>query len=285
MTKIYISPSTQPANRYSAGGTNEMEQMHRVGAALAPKLRAMGLDVKLSQFKREGQFVNAGKESNAWGADLHLAIHSDAGSPSRLGSHTIHYPNSAAGKRFAKAIQARVAELTPWEDYGTVGRTDLYELKRTNAVAALVEVSFHDKAKSAQWIIDNTDAIAEALAHGVADYLGIKRTAASAPAPTVKAGYPAVIVDGVLGVETLKAFARYLKVPCPIRAREWTKDEMFVKAFQKWLGRGQTGQWTRSHTRSLQTKLGVTEDGLFGPNTVRALQRFINRRIADGSLK
>lgn len=177
MTSIYLSASTQPGNRYAVDGTNEMAVMHRLQGILAPKLRALGLTVYESPFKREGEFVSAARDSNAKKADLHLALHSDAGSATRYGSHTIYFPSSVKGKAFARAIQNRMEAVTPWPDFGIVGRTNLYELKATNAVAALVEVSFHDKAKSARWIIDNLELIATALASGVADYLGLKPAA------------------------------------------------------------------------------------------------------------
>jgi hypothetical protein len=44
----------------------------------------------------------------------------------------------------------------------------------TDAVAALIEVAFHDNPEDANFIINNTQQIAEAIAHGICDYVGVE---------------------------------------------------------------------------------------------------------------
>ena len=55
-----------------------------------------------------------------------------------------------------------------------VPTTTLFELRRTRAVAILVEVAYHDNVEDANWITNNIEEIAENLALSVADYLGVK---------------------------------------------------------------------------------------------------------------
>lgn len=76
-TKIYISPSNQKGNTYASGNTNEMAQCNRIAEALEKILLENGYEVKRSP---SGQDMSKSiQESNAWGADYHIPIHTNAG--------------------------------------------------------------------------------------------------------------------------------------------------------------------------------------------------------------
>ena len=63
-------------------------------------------------------------------------------------------------------VYKAVAECTPWDDKGIVVRSDLYEINQTKMMCVYIECAFHDKADSAQWIINNVTTIGEAIAKG-----------------------------------------------------------------------------------------------------------------------
>ena len=75
--KIYLSPSKQTANLYAAGNTDEQTQCNLIAAAAEKALLRCGFEVKKAP---EGQEIEESvRQSNAWGADLHLPIHTNAG--------------------------------------------------------------------------------------------------------------------------------------------------------------------------------------------------------------
>lgn len=55
----------------------------------------------------------------------------------------------------------------------TLPTTTLAELRRTTAPAILIETAYHDNIDDANWIKENTDEIAKAIAEAIADYFGV----------------------------------------------------------------------------------------------------------------
>ena len=73
--KIYLSPSDQTANKYAYGGTNESVQCRRIADALEKALKRCGFAVKNNKTDSMQARV---RESNDWGADLHVPLHTNA---------------------------------------------------------------------------------------------------------------------------------------------------------------------------------------------------------------
>lgn len=76
----------------------------------------------------------------------------------------------------------------------------------------------------------------------------------------------------------IRRLAGYLGVPEPKDVARWTADEAFVKAVQAWLGEPETGAWGRQSNRRLQTHVGATRDGIWGPNTTAGLKSFLDNQ-------
>lgn len=169
--KIYLSPSNQFGNQYAAGRTNEMEQCNKIAEKTQVALKRCGFDVKKAP---KGQEMDVSiKESNDWGADLHLPIHTNAGG----GNGTVVFVFKSDQKHHAKAdpIYNCVQAITPGKvDYGVRAEKNLAELNSTNALAVYIEVDFHDNKKIAEWIIQNTECIAEAITKGVCTAYKVK---------------------------------------------------------------------------------------------------------------
>ncbi len=176
MPLIYISPSNQFSNRYAAGNTNEGDQMYRVGEALKTILEEKGYRVRLAD--RTSSIDDRPIEAGDLGADLYIPIHSNSGG--NTGTF-IFYNGSITGcKEFSREIFDRLAALTGTaystnrhkEDYLSLlpDGAPFKEVKNPTMPMAYIEVEFHDKADKAQWIINNTQQIAEAIADGVIAY-------------------------------------------------------------------------------------------------------------------
>lgn len=175
MPKIFLSPSLQESNPY-AGGGNEEYYMNLVADAMEPYLRASGIDFVRNN--PEDSLTKTINDSNAGNYDLHLAIHSNASSASNPGANTgvqvYYYPTSNNGRRLANVIADNYKGLYYDPDkVATIPTTNLAEVRRTKAPAALVEVAFHDNPMDAQWIRNNISGIAQTLSRSVADYLGV----------------------------------------------------------------------------------------------------------------
>lgn len=178
--KIYLSPSAQPANIYAAGNTNEQVQCNRIAEAAKTALERCGFTVKKAP---EGQSMQQNvSDSNAWGAELHVPIHTNAGGGA--GTVVFVHGGTAAQMKYAAPIYEEVQAISPGTtDYGVRVNSGLYELKYTTATAVYVECEFHDRADLAAWIIEHTTELGEAIARGVCIGAGVTYIAPSGSEP------------------------------------------------------------------------------------------------------
>lgn len=167
--KVYLSPSTQEHNVGSGNYGTEEARMNQIADITQKVLQGHGVDVLRNKPEWSlGQVVN---DSNRVKPDLHFAIHSNAGGG--RGAEVFAYAAGGNGEKAAKEIYSEIEPLTPTSDRGVKFNPSLYELRNTNAPAALVEIAFHDNAEDAAWIVGNIEAIGTALAKGVLKYFGI----------------------------------------------------------------------------------------------------------------
>lgn len=178
--KVYLSPSSQPANLYSYGNTNEQAQCNRIASYCESALNRCGFDVKKAP---EGQsFQKNVTDSNVWGADIHIPIHTNAGG----GNGCIIFVQSLTPERLklANPIYTAINAITPIKNKYGVKANSLYEISRTNAKCVYVECAFHDNKSEAEWIVDNSTQIGEAICKGVCEGAGVKYIEPIADNPT-----------------------------------------------------------------------------------------------------
>lgn len=181
MPTIYLSPSTQEYNLFINGGSEE-QHMNDIVDAMIPYLQRYGIE-----FSRNTPDMTAGSSiaaSNAGNYDFHLALHSNASAPASAGQNRgpiiFYYPSSTNGQRMAEIIRQNFTGIYPSPDLvRTMPTTTLDEVSRTRAPSVLVEVAFHDNWEDANWIVNNKELIALALANSLAQYFGIPVTNAS----------------------------------------------------------------------------------------------------------
>ena len=179
--KIYLSPSNQSGNKYAYGNTSEMEQCNRIADAAKTALERCGFTVKKAP---KGQDMSKSiAESNNWGSDLHMPIHTNAGGGS--GTMCMVYSKASENMKYANPIYKAVQAVTPGKtEYGIREYPDLSELCNTNAIAVYTEVDFHDNPTIAKWLIENTSKVGEAFAKGVCQAFGVTYKAPGAAAST-----------------------------------------------------------------------------------------------------
>lgn len=168
--KVYLSPSDQTNNRYAYGNTTEAVQCGKIAEACRVALVRCGIEVKVGQYDT---MANRCAASNAFGADLHVPIHTNAFNGQVRGTRMFCYSSNGEGMKACKSIFAVVAPLTPGTSENIKVNSELYEVRVPAAPTAYIECEFHDNAESAKWIVEHTSEIGEAIAHGICNYFGI----------------------------------------------------------------------------------------------------------------
>lgn len=176
--KIYISPSDQVRNLYAYGGTNEAIQCRRIAAACKIALERCGFEVKTNFADGSNAMYERVKESNAWGADLHVCIHTNAGG----GSGCVVFVDEIdeRHKKYAQPVYDAVSAITKADEKYGVRKANFYEIRKTTGLCVYCECAFHDNATDAKWIIEHVADIGEAIAKGICKGAGVAYKAPTA---------------------------------------------------------------------------------------------------------
>ena len=172
--KIYISPSNQSANLYATGNTNEKVQCHKIAKACVAFLKEHGFDVMCTY---DDDMYKRVRESNAFDADIHLAIHTNATAKHNVtgGTQILLYNTSGERYKAAKAVFDRLSPITVGKSAEKIyAKPEFYEINSAKGITIYCECEFHDTKEGSDFIIKNTTAIGEAIAKGICDYYGVK---------------------------------------------------------------------------------------------------------------
>ena len=182
--KVFLSPSNQYDNRDAYGDTTEGVQCGKIAEACKTALIPNGIDVMLMH---DESMQETCQKSNAFGADLHVPIHTNAFNGKVSGTRMFCYNSTGNGMKACKAIFDVLAPITPGTSENITVDTSLYEIRVPNAPTAYIEVDFHDNPTAAKWIVENTTLIGETIAKGICNYFGITyKAGGSASTPTQK---------------------------------------------------------------------------------------------------
>ena len=164
MKKIwYLSPSNQGANLGINGYGSERDQMYALALEITPHLDRAGVSFVIPE--RNVSISERVRQSNELGVSFHLALHSNAGGGGKAhGPVALYY--SEAGKEFCQSLLDSLLALGQQTNrsYHLKEEKSLYELRKTKAPAALLEVDFHDSPVGVEFITKRRSEIAEAIA-------------------------------------------------------------------------------------------------------------------------
>ncbi len=172
--KVFLSPSDQVKNTYAAGNTNEAAQCGRIAQAAKAALERCGFEVGLVQYE---PMSSKCAKSDAFGAELHVPIHSNGFDGTVSGTRIFYYSDGGAGQKAARTILARLGAITPGKPDMVQAYPTLYEVRVPKAPTAYIETDFHDVPEVASWIIGHTTEIGEMICAGICDYFGVAYTA------------------------------------------------------------------------------------------------------------
>lgn len=210
MKKVYLSPSSQTDNKYAYGNTTEAVQCGKIAEACAAALKRCGVDVKVGHMITLKEKCS---QSDSFGADLHVPIHTNAFNGSVSGTRLMAYNTSGNGYKACKAIFNRLAPFTPGTSENITANSTLYETRVPKAPTAYIEAEFHDVPIIAKWIVEHTTEIGETIAHGICDYFGIayKVAVTEAPKPQTSGKLYRVQVGAFSNYNNAKALQAELK--------------------------------------------------------------------------
>lgn len=293
---IFLSPSDQTENKYASGNTNEAVECREIANYCEAALKRSGLGAINEQ---TGNMYERVKKSNAKKARYHVAIHTNAHNKKVSGTRIFTWDLEGEGYEAAKAIFAVLAPLTPGESENIKADPSLYEIKYTDAPCIYIEVDFHDVASVAKWIDEHNKEIGEAIAEGICNICGVKfKKAMEEPKKVVDEdglwgqgttrGTQRILgcstIDGIISNQ-LNSCKKYLP---NMLAVSWEfhniakGGSVTIKALQKLVGAEQDGYMGMETVKALQKflqKLGLYKgaiDGIAGDGTVTAWQKYIN---------
>jgi N-acetylmuramoyl-L-alanine amidase len=110
---------------------------------------------------------------NNSGADYFISIHRNAYDNVSNGIETLVYDDSGVKSKMARNINANLAKLG-FANRGVIERPNLVVLKRTKMPSVLVEVGFIENEKDNKLFDENFSAIANAIAEGIIETIGVK---------------------------------------------------------------------------------------------------------------
>lgn len=173
MPTVYLSPSTQQYNMFVTGSGSEEYFMNLITDAIIPYLEQYGIN-----YYRNTPEMTAGsslRDSNSKNVDFHVAIHSNASGETQAGSNRgviiFYYPGSTRGQRMANIMVKNFQKIYPLPNLvSAVPTTSLGEVSQTTAPSVLIEVAYHDNVEDANWIQNNIDPIAKAIADSINEY-------------------------------------------------------------------------------------------------------------------
>ena len=158
-----------------------MAQCNRIAEAAEKYLLRNGFEVKRAPAGQD--MYKSISESNGYGADVHICMHTNAGGGH--GCEVYTYSGATRELKYAEPIYNEIAGITPYSDRG-LKVAQFAELVQTTAIAVYCECAFHDNYDEAKWIVENVDNIGKAIAKGMCKAVGkmfIEGTPEPAPAP------------------------------------------------------------------------------------------------------
>ena len=270
MPKVYLSPAMHRQNeccypRPDGKQCYETLENNEYIDILEPVLNRCGIETKRGYRRTPMSNEDGDKimrqnvaESNAWGADVHYISHTNAANGTVKGYRPIYFTGSTKGKKLAEIMVKYRKQIYP---YSVVlnNRTDLYELKNTNAVAFYEEHVFHDNLEDATWFHTHMNEIAESAAKGLCEYFGIPYVA-PAVAPSIPTVATTILRKGSTGPEVKSLQKKLLQIGYYLSS--YGAD-------------GDYGDATVTAVRKFQKDNSLAIDGEAGPDTLAKIDKVL----------
>lgn len=250
-------------------------------------LEAHGVKVTPSRVRDEEDSVQQEvREANACGADLAVSFHANAGKGN--GSESFYWPGNENGKRLAQLCEKHTQAIG--QNSRGVKTNNLMFTRATTMTAVLCECAFIDNDADND-IIDTLaerQAFGTAYAKAILEYYGIPYNDGNQPAPSQPSGLDLGDTDWT-GPKMMREWQCQVKAPV-IDGMISYQNDYNANTVQWAITVSPPGQYRKQGSlfvKKLQALLeakGFTVgksgiDGHMGKDTVKALQRFLNKAL------
>ena len=278
MSKVYLSPSCQYDNAYAYGNTTEAVQCIKIANACKTALERSGISVKMPS---DNSLSNRCSESDKWGADLHVPIHTNAHNGKATGTRIYYYDKPSKGYNASVSIFNVLAPFTPGTSESVSANPGFKEVYLPTAPTAYVEVDFHDVPAIAKWIIENTTAIGEKIAQGICKYFGVTYKTATSSTSSTKSTTTTSTTTTTAKIDA-PDIGGYLKEGDKSVAVYAYKQLLIALKAKKIIPQGVDdnnifGAGTTTATKQVQKAAGITVDGLAGAQTLKACRVLLTK--------
>lgn len=180
--RIYIDAGHNYSG-YDTGATGcglrEQDITFYIADKLNTLLQNAGITVKMSRnnltdclgTSLNSSLIARSNEANAWGADLFISIHCNAGGYNANGTETYCYSTGGEAYELAATVQEAVVGLCQTQNRG-VKTANFAVLKNTKMPAVLVETAFITNQYDAEKLKNKQDLFAKGIYEGVLEYMG-----------------------------------------------------------------------------------------------------------------
>lgn len=272
--KVFLSPSDHGVGQNVCLHKDCYEDKHTrpIAEVCEKHLKNSGIEVMIGTANQS--LSQRCKDSDNFGADLHVPIHTNAWSDPELRYLMfMFYADKAKYRKVFNAVAPEMEAVYPGNVKSVfVVRTDLSEITRPAAVSLYCELGFHTNKKDCDEFIHDSELVGKALAKGICKYMGVKfvdraqqdrgYTFEQFVRDTQKACGAAV--DGIAGKETLTKTVTL--------SRWWNRRHEAVLAVQKRLfslgydevgeADGIAGEKFTAAVKRFQKDNGCTVDGI-----------------------
>ena len=187
MAKVYLSPSNhgEGQNKCLKSGCYEDKHTRPIAEACAKYLNAAGIETKIGAKSKNMAAKCA--ESDSFGADLYVPIHTNAASADARYLLFMFYQDNDTYRKIFNAVAPKLVAIYP----GNVAahysvRPDLIEVKTPKAKTIYCELGFHTNQTDVDDFIHDPDKVGKALADGICAYFGISTAEPEEPAEDKK---------------------------------------------------------------------------------------------------
>lgn len=253
MLDIFWSPSSQGANRYAYGGTNERDVCNSIADRCDYHAKRHGYTTARNNPKEE--YWQHRNRSNGLGPRYHVAIHTNAGGGTKRGVSVYCYRPTDAKRKSTVLSQNLLDHLTAIPGTKKLGliRGTFDEIVKVYADVAYPEIDYHDNPEGARWILENIENIAIAIVKGI------------------------LATDGKewIGEDML------LKVGSRGDEVKLLQTQLNQLGFDAGKADGIFGTRTDNAVRAFQKAASVTVDGIVGDNTRKAIEAALTPSTVD----
>ena len=139
MKKIYVSPSDQLENLYAYGDTNEAAVCREIAGKLCAALERCGFETKTDYSDGPDAMYARCRQSDDWGADLHICIHTNAFNGQVTGTRIFSYNYTGESYKASKCVFDALAPVTIGTSENITARSELYEIRVPKAVSVYTD--------------------------------------------------------------------------------------------------------------------------------------------------